>query len=42
MSLDLIQILEGNYNDIAAHLDIGLACVLYSNQYVQMYILQVV
>jgi hypothetical protein len=32
----------GNYNEIVAHLEIGLACVFYSNQYVQMYILQVV
>ena len=42
MSLDLILVPEGNYNDIVAHLDTGLACVLYSNQYIQMYILQVV
>ena len=41
MSLDLTLMSEGNYNDIVVHLDIGLACVLYSNQYVQMYILQV-
>ena len=29
MSWDLILVLKGNYNDIVAHLDTGLACVLY-------------
>jgi hypothetical protein len=33
---------EGNCNEIVAYLEVGLACVFYSNQYVQMYILQVV
>jgi hypothetical protein len=34
--------LEGNYNEIVALLEIDLAFVFFSNQYVQIYILQVV